>query len=65
MVLEPGDELAAHVGSTGALRPAAVTTHPALPGHLPAQDRRWLDELGIGWEDPGDPTRGPASPPPG
>ena len=66
MVLEPGDESAAHVGSTGALRPAAVTArHPALPRQLPAQDRRWLDELGIGWEDPGDPTRSPASPPPG
>lgn len=63
MVLEPGDESAAHVGGTGALRLAAVTAHPALPRQLPAQDRHWLAELGIGWEDPGDPSGSPASPP--
>jgi hypothetical protein len=64
-VLEPGDESAAHVGGTGAIRPAEVTPHPALPRQPSAQDRHWLAELGIGWEHPGDPSGSPASPPPG
>lgn len=65
MVLEPGDEAAAHVGGTGALRPVAVTANAALSYQLAAQDRHWLAELGIGWEDPSDPSGSPASRPPG
>lgn len=50
VVLERGDEQAAHVGGTGGLQPAAVDARPADPGTLPARDRTWLSEHGIDWE---------------
>jgi len=51
-VLEPGDEQAAHVGGTGGLRMTGVTAQPTQPRQLPAADRQWLAEHGIGWEHP-------------
>jgi hypothetical protein len=50
IVLEPGDERAAHVGSTGGLQMASTEARPASPGHLPAHERGWLAEHGIEWE---------------
>jgi hypothetical protein len=49
-VLEPGDEWAMHVGSTGGLEPGAMAAEPAAPRDLPAQERDWLAEHGIEWE---------------
>ena len=48
-VLEPGDERATHVGSTGGLQVATVETNPAPIGDLPAQAREWLADHGIEW----------------
>ncbi len=45
IVLEPGDEQAAHVGATGGLRMAGLR-----PDALQAGDRDWLAEHGIDWE---------------
>jgi hypothetical protein len=50
IVLERGDEWAAHVGGSGGLQPAAMTVRPAEPGDLPSKDRAWLSEHGIDWE---------------
>jgi hypothetical protein len=50
IVLERGDEQAAHVGGTGGLQPAVVDARPAESGTLPARDRTWLSEHGIDWE---------------
>jgi hypothetical protein len=50
IVLERGDEWAAHVGSTGGLEMAAPEALPARPGDLPAHDRGWLAEHGIEWK---------------
>jgi hypothetical protein len=50
IVLERGDEWAAHVGSTGGLDMAAPQTRPGRPADLPARDRGWLAEHGIEWE---------------
>jgi hypothetical protein len=49
IVLERGDEWAAHVGGTGGLRPATMNTRLAEPGSLRARDRTWLSEQGIDW----------------
>ena len=55
IVLEPGDEQAAHVGATGGVRMAGLQA-PGLPADalpadaLPAGDRDWLAEHGIEWE---------------
>ncbi len=49
IVLDHGDETAAHVGGTGGLQLAAIETRPAHPGGLPAHDRGWLAEHGIEW----------------
>ncbi len=53
IVLERGDEWAAHVGSTGSLQMGTVETLPAGPGGLPAQERSWLASHGIDWEPDG------------
>ena len=53
IVLEPGDEWAAHVGGTGGLQPAAMNARPAEPGSIRPGDRIWLSEHGIDW-GPGD-----------
>jgi hypothetical protein len=50
IVLERGDEWAAHVGSTGGLDMAAPQTRSGRPADLPARDRGWLAEHGIEWE---------------
>lgn len=50
IVLERGDEWAAHVGSTGGLEMTAPEARPARPGDLPAHDRGWLAEHGIEWK---------------
>jgi hypothetical protein len=50
IVLERGDEWAAHVGGTGGLQPAAMNAGPAGPGDLRPLDRTWLSEHGIDWE---------------
>jgi hypothetical protein len=52
IVLEPGDEGAAHVGSAGGLQMASMQARPARPGApaLPAHERGWLAEHGIEWE---------------
>jgi len=47
-VLEPGDEWAAHVGSTGGLQIAAADPQPPLPD-LPPKAREWLADHGIEW----------------
>jgi len=49
IVLEPGDEWAAHVGSTGGLQMAASQPRPDPRGDLPVHDRGWLAEHGIEW----------------
>ena len=53
IVLEPGDEWAAHVGATGGLQVTVAEPGPPGTGELPVQDREWLTEHGIEW-DPGD-----------
>jgi hypothetical protein len=60
IVLERGDEGAAHVGGTGGLLVAAAEGMSALSRDLAAYDRAWLSEHGIDWrpglgpEHPGD-----------
>jgi hypothetical protein len=49
IVLERGDESAAHVGSTGGLQLAAMETRREHPGDFPARDRGWLAKHGIEW----------------
>jgi hypothetical protein len=49
VVLDRGDEWAAHVGGTGGLQMAATEVAPAAAGDLPAQDRGWLAAEGIEW----------------
>jgi hypothetical protein len=49
IVLDPGDEWAAHVGGAGGLEVRAAAASPAGPGDLPAAERRWLAEHGIAW----------------
>jgi hypothetical protein len=55
IVLEPGDERAAHVGAAGGLQVTVVETSPPATDELPAQERDWLSGHGIDW-DPGDAT---------
>jgi hypothetical protein len=62
IVLEPGDEWAAHVGSTGGLLVTAAEPRSAASTDLAANDRAWLAGLGIDWGtgngagQPGDPA---------
>jgi hypothetical protein len=53
VVLEPGDEGAAHVGATGGLQVTVVEPDSPASGELAATDRDWLAGHGIEW-DPGD-----------
>jgi hypothetical protein len=59
VVLESGDEWAAHIGGSGGLEVSAMTASPAgggaESGALPRQDRAWLAAHGINWEHPADP----------
>jgi hypothetical protein len=53
IVLDPGDEWAAHVGGTGGVEVGLAAASPAGPAGspgLPARDRRWLAGHGIDWE---------------
>jgi hypothetical protein len=50
VVLDRGDEWAAHVGGAGVLRAAITQVAPAAAGELLAQDRSWLAVQGIEWE---------------
>jgi hypothetical protein len=50
IVLDPGDEQAAHVGGAGGLEVRAAAASPAGLGDLPAAERRWLAEHGIAWK---------------
>ena len=59
-VLDRGDESARHVGSTGGLQMDAIAAGPVAGGDLPAGERDWLAEHGIGWESTG--SSGPSSP---
>lgn len=52
VVLERGDEWAAHASAASDLRPV-IEARRAGPGGLAARDRGWLAEHGIDWE-PGD-----------
>jgi len=53
VVLDRGDEWAAHVGGSGGVRPDAADPAPADQADLPASDRDWLTAQGIQW-GPGD-----------
>ena len=55
IVLEHGDEQAAHVGGTTGLEPGMTPPRGPGGGDLPPADRGWLAEHGIEWE-PGDPA---------
>lgn len=50
IVLDRGDEWAAHVGGTGGLHMGRMEARPAHPGSLPARERDWLAVHGIEWE---------------
>jgi hypothetical protein len=50
IVLDRGDEWAAHVGGTGGLRLAATEPRPGGLADPPAQERGWLAEHGIEWD---------------
>jgi hypothetical protein len=60
IVLERGDERAAHVGGTGGLRVNAAKAMSKLSRDLAAYDRAWLSAHGMDWgpgvglEHPGD-----------
>ena len=49
IVLDGGDEWAAHVGGTGGLRAAPIHARPAGRGVPPAHERAWLAGHGIDW----------------
>ena len=53
IVLERGDEGAAHVGGTGGLQVAEIGAHPSNAGGPSAPERDWLAEHGIAWEPDG------------
>ncbi len=52
VVLDPGDESAAHVGGAGGLRLAGVSASQVTGILLAGQDRSWLAEHGIDWDHP-------------
>jgi hypothetical protein len=49
VVLDRGDEAAAHVGGSGGVRATAAGVAPAGRPELPASDRDWLAAQGIRW----------------
>jgi len=55
IVLERGDEWAAHVGGAGGFQMAGIQARPSGPGSPSAADRGWLDEHGITWGPEGSP----------
>ena len=50
VVLDRGDERAAHVGGSSGLHIAAADLAPAQAADLRASDRNWLAAQGIAWE---------------
>jgi hypothetical protein len=50
IVLDPGDERAAHVGGTGGVRVGPVAASPASPGGPAERERQWLADHGMAWE---------------
>ena len=52
IVLERGDEWAAHVGGAGGFQMAGIAARPAGPS---ATERGWLDDHGIEWGSGGTP----------
>ena len=50
VVLDRGDEWAAHVGGGGGVHVAAANVAPADKTDLRASDRDWLAAQGIEWE---------------
>jgi hypothetical protein len=54
IVLDPGDEGAAHAGGTGGLRLGSARAQPPPTGGVSGADRAWLADQGIEW--------GPAGP---
>jgi hypothetical protein len=55
VVLERGDEWAAHVGSTGGAQAAAMHARPTDVVSLSDRERGWLADHGITWEPDGNP----------
>lgn len=49
VVLDRGDEWAAHVGGVGGIQMAGAQTSPAPARGLRAQERNWLSAHGIDW----------------
>jgi len=49
VVLDRGDQWAAHVGGGGGVRIAAADVAPPERAGLRADDRRWLADQGIEW----------------
>ncbi len=49
IVLERGDEWAAHVGGTGGLQAAGIQPRPAGAGGPSVHEHGWLAEHGIAW----------------
>jgi hypothetical protein len=53
VVLERGDEWAAHVGGTGGAQAAAMHARPTDVVSLSDRERGWLADHGITWEPDG------------
>jgi hypothetical protein len=49
IVLERGDEWAAHTGSTGGLQMGATVVQPPDTGNVSPRDHGWLGAHGIAW----------------
>jgi DNA-directed RNA polymerase subunit RPC12/RpoP len=50
VVLDPGDERVQHVGAKGGMTVGTADVRP-VPDTLPEEQRRWLAENGIAWDD--------------
>ena len=51
LILEHGDEAAIHVGGKGGLRVGGVAVAPAHVAEVPLDERQWLRDNGIDWDD--------------
>jgi hypothetical protein len=52
IVLDPGDELAIHVGGKGGIEVSGFAAASAGSDRAVEEDRAWLDSIGIDWEGP-------------
>ena len=50
LVLEHGDETAAHVGGKGGVRVTGAAVTPQPPAGAPGSDTKWLRDIGIDWD---------------